>query len=61
MPGWEDMLSCVHCIAFGGWAGWLAGWLADPILSLAQIGGNLCTFHLLLCFVSLWWRDDTPW
>jgi len=55
------MLSCVHCIAFGGWAGWLAGWLADPILSLAQIGGNLCTFHLLLCFVSLWWRDDTPW
>jgi hypothetical protein len=44
-----------------GWAGWLAGWLADPILSLAQIGGNLCTFHLLLCFVSLWWRDDTPW
>lgn len=50
----------VHCIAFGGWAGWLAGWLAHPILSFRGTNRRQFTFHLLLCFVSLWWRDDTP-
>lgn len=31
----------VHCIAFGGWAGWLASWPIRSFLFDARIGGNL--------------------
>lgn len=55
VPGWEDMLSSVHCMAYVGSMGWLAAGRSDPFF---RRNGPAITFHLLFC--HHWWRDDTP-